>query len=78
MSRPVAPDLDQDALSAATAMLGAINRGDDHGFVILAKHSDPKALTFPLCLLVIDALAEDDTDLGRYTDQLFERLKTRP
>jgi hypothetical protein len=43
----------------------------------LAKHSDPKQLTFALCFPVLDALAERGTDLDRYTDDLFERLARR-
>jgi hypothetical protein len=73
--RPVAAALDRDALSAAAGMLAAIAKADDHGFRVLAKHSEPKELVFALCFLVVDALAERGTDLARYTDQLFERLR---
>jgi len=75
--RPVASALEHDALSAAAGMLAAISRSDDQGFVVLAKHSDPKPLTVALCFLVIDALAERGTDLRAYTDDLFERLARR-
>jgi hypothetical protein len=75
--RPVADALDHDALSAAVGMLAAINKSDVPGFTVLAKHSEPKPLTFALCFLVIDALAERGTDLGAYTDDLFERLARR-
>jgi hypothetical protein len=77
IDRPVAPDLDHDALSAAAGMLAAIASADDQGFRVLAKHSDPKQLTFALCFLVLDALAERGTDLRSYCDDLFERLARR-
>jgi hypothetical protein len=75
--RPVAAALDHDALTAAAGMLAAIDKSDDQGFTILAKHSEPKALTFALCFLVIDALSERGTDLGAYTEELFDRLARR-
>jgi hypothetical protein len=76
--RPVAADLDHDALSAAIGMLAAIARSDDRGFAILAKHSEPRDLVFSLCALAIDALQEPASDdLARYTDRLFDRLARR-
>jgi hypothetical protein len=71
-------DLDPDALRAATGMLQAISKADDHGFNILAKHSDPVQLTLSLCFLVTDALAErSGLDLGAYADRVFQRLGSR-
>ena len=72
--RPIV-DLDPDALRAAAGMLQAISKADERGFNILAKHSDPIALTLSLCFLVTDALAESSgLDLGAYADRVFQRL----
>jgi hypothetical protein len=71
-------NFDHDSLSAAFAILAAVERQDVPPYHVIAKHSDPTGLTLSLIFAVGDALAEpSSTDLAAYADDLFDRLARR-
>lgn len=71
-------NFDSDSLSAAFAVLAAVERSDVTAYHVITKHSDPLDLTLALVFAVGDALAEpSSTDVAGYCDELFDRLARR-
>jgi hypothetical protein len=77
LDRPLV-NFDQDSLSAAFALLAAVERSDLDGYHVLTKHSDSIGLLLSLVFTITDALAApSSTDVAAYADDLFERLARR-
>jgi hypothetical protein len=71
-------NFDHDSLSAAFALLAAVERSDVTAYHVLTKHSDATGLTLSLVFAVTDALAApSSTDVAAYCDDLFDRLARR-
>jgi hypothetical protein len=71
-------NFDHDSLSAAFAVLAAVERSDVTAYHVVAKHTDQVELTLSLVFTITDALAApSSTDVAAYCDDLFERLARR-